>query len=66
MVLSLAILTCSVTLVLFCIKERSIPEFIQPAIDYSYKFTQTNFGQNSSVSPQLPDEDTEIEPPEQD
>ncbi len=40
MILSLAILACSVTLVLFCIKEMPMPKFIQPAIDYLYKIAQ--------------------------
>ena len=60
MILSIAVLVCSVTLVLFCIKEMPMPKFIQPAIDYSYKFAQTNFGQNeSSLSTQLPEEGME-------
>ena len=59
MILSLAILACSVTLVLFCLKEMPMPKFIQPAINSSYKFIQVNFGQNKSLSPQLSDEDTE-------
>ncbi|MBU0478071.1 hypothetical protein KKC91_05850 [bacterium] len=39
-ILSLIISTCSIILLLFCIKDTAIPRFIQPAIDYLYKIAQ--------------------------
>ncbi|MDO9464147.1 MAG: hypothetical protein Q7J67_02475 [bacterium] len=39
-ILSLIISTCSIILLLFCIKDTAIPQFIQPAIDYLYKIAQ--------------------------
>ena len=40
LVLSLIISACSIILLLFCIKDTAIPQFIQPAIDYLYKIAQ--------------------------
>ncbi len=39
-ILSLIISTSSVILLLFCIKDTAIPQFVQPAIDYLYKIAQ--------------------------
>ncbi len=39
-ILSLIISTCSIILLLFCIKDTAIPQFVQPAIDYLYKIAQ--------------------------
>jgi len=39
-ILSLVISACSIILLLFCIKDTAIPQFIQPAIDYLYKIAQ--------------------------
>ena len=39
-ILSLIVSTCSVILLLFCIKDTAIPQFVQPAIDYLYKIAQ--------------------------
>jgi len=41
-ILSLIISTCSIILLLFCIKDTAIPRFIQPAIDYLYKIAQNH------------------------
>ena len=39
-ILSLIISTCSIVLLVFCIKDTAMPQFIQPAIDYLYKIAQ--------------------------
>ena len=39
-IISLIISTCSIVLLLFCINDTTIPQFIQPAIDYLYKIAQ--------------------------
>ena len=41
-ILSLVISACSIILLLFCIKDTAIPQFVQPAIDYLYKITQNH------------------------
>ena len=41
-ILSLIISTCSIVLLLFCIKDTAIPQFVQPAIDYLYKIAQNH------------------------
>ena len=41
-ILSLIISTCSIILLLFCIKDTAIPQFVQPAIDYLYKIAQNH------------------------
>ncbi|MCK4401346.1 hypothetical protein KAW08_03465 [bacterium] len=40
LILSLIISTCSIVLLLFCIKNTAIPQFIQQTIDYLYKISQ--------------------------
>ena len=39
-IISLIISACSIVLLLFCINDTAIPQFIQPAIDYLYKIAQ--------------------------
>lgn len=41
-ILSLIISTCSIILLLFCIKNTAIPQFVQSAIDYLYKIAQNH------------------------
>jgi len=41
-ILSLVISACSIILLLFCIKDTAIPQFVQPAIDYLYKIAQNH------------------------
>ena len=42
LILSIIILTCSIILLLFCIKNTAIPQFVQPVIDYLYKIAQNH------------------------
>ena len=41
-ILSLIISTCSIILLLFCVKNVAMPQFIQQAIDYLYKIAQNH------------------------